>query len=250
MADVIRPAVRAIWLRFTEPLEGAISHFYRCTSEEVTIALGVMFKTPESALWLPLLRADGTPATSEEIVTEWQLIKITPGLGQAGYRAAAPLCKLHLTPQGIELATWRRLDEMAAKLAERFPDWPSYPADAQLAILSLAWACGTSFDYPKCAAAIRARDWTTAAAECRIRVPDLQVRSAEQKLHFLWAARVEREGLDPAELHPGDPEARDPTPAPEPEGPVPGASEVQASAVATTMAAIDEAHREALKGRE
>jgi hypothetical protein len=198
------PSVRAVWLPFTGQLEGVISHFDRCISERVTIAYGVMVEPVAVAMALPMVHTDGRPATREEIAAEWARVKAAPGLGKAGHRAARPLCLLHLTPQGIEAVTWARLDEMCKALLERFPAFASWPADAQLAVLSLAWACGTSFDYPRCVAAIGRQDWATAAAECRIRVPDLPDRSEAQRRHFLAAARVAALGLDPAELFTGD----------------------------------------------
>jgi hypothetical protein len=207
-------SVRAAWLAFTAPLEGVIPHFYKCISDCVTIAYGVRVEPVSVALHLPMVHAaDGRRATFDDIADEWHRIKAAPGLAKGGDRAAKPLCQLRLTPQGIEEVTWHRLNEMVEALAERFPDWSSYPADAQLAIISLAWACGSSFDYPRCEAAIRARDWAAAAEECAIRVPPLPARSEAQRRHFLAAVRVEAEGLDPAVLHA---DRRDTVPGPPP----------------------------------
>jgi hypothetical protein len=45
-------------------------------------------------------------------------------------------------------------------------DFDTFPADAQLCIVSLTWASGTSFDFPNFSAACRNADWFEAAKQC------------------------------------------------------------------------------------
>lgn len=164
----IRPAVEERFVAFSTPLEGCVPHFYLDIKGLVTIAIGRLADPLSTALDLPLVRADGSAATQAEIEAEWRRIKPATWLARKGHTAARSLCVLHLTPEGIESVTMGRLREMGAALARRFPDFPCWPADAQLAVLSLSWACGPGFAFPKCAAALALGDFTTAARECAI----------------------------------------------------------------------------------
>jgi hypothetical protein len=94
---------------------------------------------------------------------------------------------------------------MDTYLAKRFPGYEAWPADAQLGTLSLSWACGPAFAFPKCAAALNARDFVTAAVECFMpeekTISGLRPRNVANKLLFLNAAFVEAHLLDPDILH-------------------------------------------------
>ena len=108
-AQCIRPAVKAYFIEFSIPLEGCVSHFYLDIKGLVTIAIGRLADPLSMALDLPLVRADGCPATRAEIEAEWRRIKAAPWLAQKGHKAARALCSLHLTPEGIEAVTMGRL---------------------------------------------------------------------------------------------------------------------------------------------
>src|SRR6202042_670124 len=55
-------------------------------------------------------------------------------------------------------------------LARTFPDFASFPAPAQTAILPMSWAMGSGFParWPLFSAAVRAQDWAACAANCAI----------------------------------------------------------------------------------
>jgi len=70
-----------------------------------------------------------------------------------------------------------QIDEVNAADIERFEDalraqlpaWDTYPEPAQLALFDMAFNLGVSGlfrKFPKMIAAVRARDWATAAAQC------------------------------------------------------------------------------------
>ncbi|AKV03207.1 hypothetical protein AKJ09_09870 [Labilithrix luteola] len=97
----------------------------------------------------------------------------------------------------------RKFDDMATRLRARFPSFPDWPADAQLAILSLAWACGPAFHFPRLEAALRACDWRTAAIECRIAddAGTVKLRNAANRTMLRNAAAVVESVRDPSALY-------------------------------------------------
>lgn len=164
----IRKAARDAFLDFTRPLEGCIEHLYLDVKGLPTIACGVLIATEATARALPLVHKDGTPATEDERAADWYRVKARRELAQQGARAAAAVAQLRLTPDGVEQVTWAKLELTVEALIRRFPAFGEWPASAQLAVVSLAWACGPAFAFPKCEAALRAQDWAGAAAECAI----------------------------------------------------------------------------------
>ena len=74
------------------------------------------------------------------------------------------------------------------------PAFPMKRWAAALAVLSLAWAAGAHFAYPRLEAHLRAEDWAAAAEEADIRGnPE---RSAAQRQLLLAAAAVVERGAD------------------------------------------------------
>lgn len=187
----LRPSVRAAFMRYTAPLEGAVPFFYQDVRSLITIAAGVLCDPIELALVLPMRWPDGRLATRTEIAADWWLVKNDRSLAHRGAAAAGRVALLRLLPDDVEAVTLEKFDVFAEKLVARFPDMPEWPAPAQLATMSLAWACGTSFRFPKLEAALRARDFVTASAECEINAtsnPGVVPRSAAQKALYLAAA--------------------------------------------------------------
>jgi hypothetical protein len=195
---VIWPSVLAAFPRITRQLEGDIPHLYLDVRGLVTIAWGVLVDPLTPMTYLPLVHADGRPATYPEIAVEWGVIKGTPDLAHLGASAARPLCELHLTPDGVRRVVQARLDATVADLCRRYPTLATWPADAQLALLLGAWATGTASPYPKRDAALARGDYLTAADECRIagNAPRSQVLVAL----YIEAHESVRLGADPSLL--------------------------------------------------
>lgn len=204
----MRSAVASAFVDFSEPFEGRVAHMYLDRLGWVTTAVGVKIddsdatrREPEApALALPWVHRDGTPASRDEIRSEWLMVKRNPVAAVKGYTCLEGLCSLSLTREGLQLVVERKLVDMDARLAARFPEYEAWPADAQLATLSLAWACGSSFDYPKLDAALRVRDFETAALECLITRPNhrvIRARNAANVLLYANASHVQSYHLDP-----------------------------------------------------
>lgn len=170
----------------------------------VTTAIGVLVDPIDMALTLPLRRIPGGElASRDEIAADWHRVKGRQDLRHRGGMVYAQIAQLRLDKDGVQTVTARKLDGMEHRLRLRFGQWDTWPADAQLAVLSLSWACGPAFRYPKLSALLRAGDWAAAALECDIR-PDhgtIRKRNEWQRLCLNNAAAVYDSMSDPEVLH-------------------------------------------------
>lgn len=198
----MRPHARASFLPFTSALEGVVPWMYLDVRGLVTIAIGNLIDPIEAALRLPLVYA-GTeiPAPRKAIEREWHRVKDHPTAAQKGHGMLANETSLRLTDAGIRQVVGERLNANEALLRQQYPDIDSWPAAAQLATHSMAWACGAYFGgshaggFPRLAAALRSRAWRTAATECVMSSkgnPGLIPRNAANKALYLATADLTR----------------------------------------------------------
>lgn len=184
-------------------MEGVVPWMYLDILGLVTTAIGNLIDPRQYAMKLPWRRRDGGLATPAEIITEWERVKNTPALAKWGHRAAEQVTSLRLDPEGIEQVVFGKLHEMNGRLAARFPQFEDWPADAQLATLSMSWACGPAFRFPRLEAALRDYDFATAAEHCHINEagnPGLVPRNRANKMLYRNAARSHAFHLDPDAL--------------------------------------------------
>ena len=199
-------AVKDIFPSFSKEFEGRISHFYLDVKGLVTIGVGNLVDPVELALTLPLQRKDtGRPATRSEIMEEWSKVKANKALAQRGHLAAAKVTALALSDSAIDELVSRKFEEFARHIRRHYTEIDQYPADAQLALMSMAWAMGPDFprSWPRFSVLVLNRDWASAAAGCKMREagnPGLVPRNAENKKLFENAALVVRQGLDKSQL--------------------------------------------------
>jgi hypothetical protein len=135
-----------------------------------------------SSLGAPLLRnGTDTAATTAEITAEWTKVK-------GGNTATT----LHLSGASIDTLVTTRLNQNETTLRTIFPGFDDWPADAQLAVLSMAWGLGPDGlrppKYPKLRQAIGMRTWFTAARECNMAGSLLERRNAVDRGLFRNAA--------------------------------------------------------------
>lgn len=200
----MKASVRDGFVAFTTPLEGCLPFMYLDVRGLVTTGIGNLIDPVAYALHLPFLRDDGTPATASEIEAEWRLVKSRSDLKMHGGKAYAILTQLRLSDEGIEALVARKLAQNDQHIAARFSEWESWPADAQMAVHSMAWACGPGFHFPMLEAAIKAQNFTMASLECTINEtgnPGLKPRNAANRVLFKNAARVLEDNLDPEVLY-------------------------------------------------
>lgn len=217
----MRDAVRSKAYDFNTEFESDIPFFYQDVKGLVSIGVGLLCDPMHGtgALNLPLVKLDGTPAGRDEIAAEWLKIKSLPPdsrgrtAAQLGWTYAKPHTTLHLTDEGLRFTFDRKLAQNLATLKRGFPEFDEWNADAQLGAISLAWAVGPGYwspdagarYFPKCTAAMRARDWFTASTECFLpeesRIGGLRPRNKANRILFMNAAAVDQQGLDPDVLH-------------------------------------------------
>jgi GH24 family phage-related lysozyme (muramidase) len=194
-------SVRDFFPRFSKPLEGRLPFLYQDVKGLVTIGVGNLVDSPEEAAALPFVHpGSGVPATREEIVAEWHLIKDTPGLAKAGAEAARRIHTLELPDAAIDEQVHKRFDINEARLAAFFPGWRDWPLDARLGAHSIAWA-GAFFPtrWPDFTAAANSGDWLKAADQSHLREdgnPGVAPRNRANQTLFRNAAAVVERGLD------------------------------------------------------
>jgi hypothetical protein len=120
----------------------------------------------------PGIAAPGSTATADQIAAEWQALKNDPSLKTRGYKACEPITQLELSDDAIDSLIIDRLtkNESFLKRQPWFQDFDTWPADAQLGLLSMAWAMGPAGpgNFPSFRAACQKLDFNTAAAQCKM----------------------------------------------------------------------------------
>ncbi|HZN80931.1 MAG TPA: hemopexin repeat-containing protein [Mycobacterium sp.] len=198
----VHASVRDYFLAFTEPLEGRIYCMYLDIEGYVTTAVGNLIDTEGDACRLPWTTADGTRAAESEIRSEWRLVKGMTELARQGAGAAARATQLRLTDAAIDDLVLAKFDANTPVLRRAYADWDSWPADAQLGCHSILWT-GSRFPddkyWPRFNAAVKTRDWLTAADQSHINDeanPGVTARNTANHELFKNASRVDAQGLD------------------------------------------------------
>ena len=200
-----REVIRDAWLRFTEPLEGGVPYLYADIRGLITIAYGNLVDPLSAALSLPFVRPDGSRASATDISAAWLSIKGDPNAARKGHLYARQITSLRLTPDGMRDIALGKLDANDAALRARYAEWDNFPACAQMALHSLAWACGAAYRFPRLDEAVRASDWDVASVHIQMRetTPEgvvnagLRPRNKANRTLMSNAERVRTYGLDP-----------------------------------------------------
>jgi len=171
----MRQAVLDAFPGFTTPLEGRIPYMYPDTYGYITTGVGNLIDTtPHSnavthtALSLPWVhKSDGQPATADEIAADWQAVSDNADLYHSGGAGAfASLTQLRLTDDAIDTLVRNKLASNWQQAVSVYPDAENWPADAQLALMSMMWAMGMpGSHFPKFTSAVNGNppDFNTAA---------------------------------------------------------------------------------------
>ena len=154
----------------------------------------------------PWTHGVGGPLTSrDEIDAAWNLVKSRQDLAHlgGGNAAFANLTDLRLSDDAIMQMVNSHLSAFENTIRKDFPGYDSWPADAQLGMLSMAWAMGPGFShkYPKFTAFANGLipDFQSMAAESGI--VGNQPRTEAQNTLFSNAAAVLRGDGDPTRLY-------------------------------------------------
>src|ERR1051325_1218178 len=167
----MRDSVHKAFPSFSAQFEGNVTWMYLDNRGLVTIGKGNLIDPIGTALALPFLRPDGSPASHDEIATTSHAVKALehvearPGVlwTDMGGGAFARPTQLRLAPAAVADLVDRKL--LANEGVERllYPEWEQWPADAQLGVLSMAWAAGAHAAFPRFCAAARRQDWSVCA---------------------------------------------------------------------------------------
>lgn len=196
------PSVSAFFQEFNEPFEGSIPWFYLDVRGLVTIGVGNLVDPLPVALSIPMTSPDGTPASPSQITSDWNVVKSRQSLASSGARAFESLTTTRLIPSALSSLIQTRLASNDLVFSRRFSNWASWPADAQLGILSMAWAVGAGAiltSWPHFWSACLGLNFLGAAAQSQISTvgnPGVIPRNSANELCFSNAAGVISSGSD------------------------------------------------------
>lgn len=199
-------SVRDSWHAYSTPLEGRVLHMYLDILGLVTCGVGNLIDPVSEALKLPWKKLIGGEfASPDEIRSAWQALKSRQDLAHRSAGNALAVTGLVLTDADVDALVASRLASNEAFLTKELPAFESFPADAQLGILSMAWAVGAGFTakFPTFTRAVLAQDWFAAQASCKIREegnPGVVPRNAANRVCFGNAAIVAGAGMDRSRL--------------------------------------------------
>jgi hypothetical protein len=180
---------------------------YTDVKQLVTIGVGNLIDPVGAALHLPFVhRSDNSLASPSEIAAEWSTIKRHTELAHEGYQAAGRIATLMLTDGSIDVLVRQKLLENETYLKKTFLEWEAWSADAQLAILSMAWALGAGFTriFKSFSACCDKQDWIGAAANCSINSkgnPGIVPRNIANYSLLTSAQTVALQSLDPEQIY-------------------------------------------------
>lgn len=139
----IKQAVVDAFAGFSEGFEGYTDFMYPDSKGLVTTGIGNLIDSVGAAQALPWVNADGSAASAADVAAAWQKVKAAyPGVQSF---AAKPLTTIRLTKTGIAKLVNDKMRANHGVLVKRYPNYTSWPADAQLALHSLSWAWGPAF---------------------------------------------------------------------------------------------------------
>jgi GH24 family phage-related lysozyme (muramidase) len=181
-------SVRDVWEPFNRKYEGWLPFPYLDVRGLVTVGMGNLADPIELALRMPW------GATTAQVRRDWGLVKSRQDLRQRP-GAFEALTTIRLSDVGIRAIVAAKLLANESVLRLVWQSWNDFPADAQLGILSMAWAMGPVFwkKFPKFTDRVTSRDWAGAALECKINEtgnPGVARRNIADRKCFLDAAFV------------------------------------------------------------
>lgn len=177
-----KPTVRATWYEKNKTWEGDAAHMYLDTKGLVTIGVGNMIDAPndpvrgwrnaqEQLAGLTFQKADGGPVSTAEIQKEWQTLRDHPEWSNNSTEFFRKRSTIQLTEESKRRLVMNMFDRHEVELKALFPDYGTWPAEAQFAVHSMMWALGPKgyrTKFPKMIAALKKRDFVTAAKESAI----------------------------------------------------------------------------------
>ena len=188
----MHPSVRNYFIKFNHAFEDTIEYMYLDIKGLVTIGVGNLIdvemandtknlkKVMDDLIKLPFVYKPapritnaGQNASAAEIEAEWKLVKEKQEHAKRGHTAFAIFTKLKLEEKTINDLAIKKAEAMERELKTdpSFMNFDQWPADAQLGLLSMAWALGASkirLGWPNFKAACLKQDFDDMAKRCHI----------------------------------------------------------------------------------
>jgi hypothetical protein len=152
--------------------EGEVPWMYLDVKGYMTVGVGNLIDPIGEALKLPWVHADGSLASLAEVARDWHAVESHPECAKFGHKYARQFTTVRLTDAGISTLVYERLaGNWAFMRSHYFPAADSWPAPAQLAVSSLAWALGAGWPviFKACGASAKRQDWMACADQCAIK---------------------------------------------------------------------------------
>ncbi len=216
MTSPLHASVKAAWHRFSEPLEGRVPYMYLDVKKLITVGVGLLIDPIDEAVRLKGWQIEGRAATDREVREDWVSLRSendrriregeTP-LHKLHHKYAAKYTRARLPDDALDALVLAKLESNAAFMQKHyFPDFAVWPADAQLATSSTAWACGPGFPatFKNFARFAKVQDWAGCKASCAIKTdnnPGIIPRNKANVLCFENAFEVSSNGWPVEELH-------------------------------------------------
>jgi len=192
---------------FSTPLEGRVPGMYCDVLGLITCGVGNLIDPIEAAEKLPWTLADGKRAELGQVRADWHKLKDNSAFyAKRHWRFALEATECRLTEAAIDELVSHALDLNEAQMQKTFPEWDSFPADAQLALMSMCWAVGAGWPakFGTMKACVLKQDWEGCVATCKIREegnPGVVPRNAKNRFCLHNAAIVKASGSDGTVLH-------------------------------------------------
>lgn len=143
--------------------EGARDYAYLDTKGYVTIGIGLMTRSASEYAALPLIRADGAPATQQEKINDYNAVKLNSDRGNLKLPAktAEEYAKNHLS---------RDLQYIKNKCNAAQIDFDTLPNSVREVLLDMQYNMGDNFKpdkWPRFFNAVKNKDWAVAATQCQ-----------------------------------------------------------------------------------
>jgi len=168
----------------TKRFEGSISYMYLDTKGNVTVGVGHLLPSADSAAQLPFVfKGSGISIPEEARKSEWTTISAL------GFPHAASwydsYTTMELTSSDIDQLLSDDLERFQSELTNEFgDDYSSFPDSAKAGLLDMVFNLGLpklKSSFPKFVAAVRTKTWKVCAAEChRTGIPESRNTEVEQ----------------------------------------------------------------------
>ncbi len=173
----MRPAVIAAFPDFTDRFEGNLTFMYTDVLGLVTTGRGnlIDFGHARKMAGDPIIGTDSSTAerldwlqygkSADKSVVHDQFWAVKRAWPSVQSFACGKLTNVRLDPSSVDAITASKLLEMWATLLKYFPGAEDWSADAQLGLVSMAWASGPAFSpmFPHFTLAANTGDWAVCA---------------------------------------------------------------------------------------